>query len=346
MITRRPVTPPAHPVARHTNASLQGLRGLAAFTVMMYHMHFMSAKVGFTQACTASWAENVGPYAVLLFFCISGYLIVGSLTRHGDLKKFAFNRIARLYPLFLILHLIIFMLGPWMGYEWMGSLRHDGWAYAGHFISNLALLPGITTLPIAQKNAWSLSYEALFYILVGTLFTGYKRWSTPLGKATCIIGLITCIIACYVQSRMIFFGMGALVWWLDEKGHLKMPTGGPFGLLCGILGLALLSTGHYWLTTLAVIPFFIDVVRQTGWLKPVLTSQFMGWLGKISYSLYLLHPFVLDPLRRLGLHLADHYGPALVHSLFIVTGSILAIACAALSHELIEQRLTKWLVRR
>jgi len=69
-------------------------------------------------------------------------------------------------------------------------------------------------------------------------------------------------------------------------------------------------------------------------------------LGKISYSLYMVHPFILDPLRRVGRTLADSWGNAQVHSAFVVLGIVLAVIVAAISHELIEVRLTRYLLRR
>lgn len=344
-MTALPPQPPSKPEGR-SNASIQGLRGAAAFTVMMFHMHYMSAKVGFTTANHTRWAESVGPYAVLLFFCISGYLIVSTLCKHGDLRRFALNRATRVYPLFLLLHLVMFALGPWFNYEWMGELKHDGWAYAGHFFSNLLFLPGLLDLPIAQKNAWSLSYEAGFYLLVGTIFAGSMKRHTWVGRLMFWLGWLACGEACVLEPRMIFFAVGVFVWWLDRQGGLNWPSTGPLSLIGCVAGLYLYSTDHVWLCSLAVFPFFVDVVRQSGWVAPVLQTRLMTWLGKISYSLYLIHPFILDPLRRVGVRLSHIWGPATVHSMFIATGALLAIAAAALTHELIEVRLTRRLAGR
>jgi peptidoglycan/LPS O-acetylase OafA/YrhL len=93
---------------QQVNQSIQGLRGAAALSVMLVHVHFMAANAGLTHLVEAPWIDDIGPYAVMLFFCISRY---------------ARNRFARIYPLFLILHLIVFSVGPAMNYEWMAQLR-------------------------------------------------------------------------------------------------------------------------------------------------------------------------------------------------------------------------------
>lgn len=346
MSPSRPEPSAEHQSGQRVNASIQGLRGAAAFAVLLFHMHYMSAKVGFTEANHQAWAESVGPFSVLLFFCISGYLIVSTLTRHGDLRRFALNRATRVYPLFLILHLVMFACGPWMNYEWMGELRENGLAYLGHFASNLFFLPGMLDLPIAQKNAWSLSYEAGFYLLVGTIFAGIQRKGHLSGKLLFIFGWLACIEACILEPRLSFFAVGALVWWLDKKGVLRWPSTGPLSLLGCALGLYLYSIDQVWLSTFAVFPFFVDVVRQSGWISAILSTRLLNWLGKISYSLYLIHPFVLDPLRRVGVKLSLVWGGSIVHSLFIIVGAATALLIAAIAHELIEVRLTRRLAGR
>jgi peptidoglycan/LPS O-acetylase OafA/YrhL len=336
---------PASPKPNH-NACIQGLRGAAAFAVVMYHLHYMSAKGGFTEASKDICFANVGPYAVLLFFCISGYLIADTLCRHGDLQRFAINRVARIYPLFFVLHLVMFSLGPWMNYEWMGQLRNDLAGYGLHFMSNLLLLPGMIDLPLAQKNAWSLSYEVAFYLLAGTIYAGGRRWGTGMGTVLWILGWIACVEACVLHAEFAFFAIGTLVWWLQRRGSLNWRGLGPLSLLAGAAGLFCLGSGSIWLSALLVLPFFADVARQSGWASAILRTRLMNWLGKISYSLYLVHPFILDPLRRVGHILADSWGNAQVHGAFVVLGVVLAVVAAAISHELIEVRLTRYLLRR
>lgn len=338
------MTPPptAHPSDVGQKTGIQGLRGLAATMVLLFHLHCMSAKAGFTGLSTSPWLENLGIYSVLLFFCISGYLIVGTLTRHRDLRRFALNRVLRIYPVFLILHLIMFGLGPWMNYEWMGALRDSPTAYVRHFLSNLLFLPGLTQMPIAQKNAWSLSYEAAFYIMAAGLAYAGRRWSLSLPLK--VAGLLLVCFGAYLNDEyFVFFMLGALVFWLEQKGRLptlKIPA---LGILSGIAGLYLFSLGKTWAALPAVLLFFIEVVRQRGWLARLLSSRGCLWLGQISYSLYLVHPFILDPWRRLLIKISSGWPEGLSNLVFCCFGAFLAVTVAAISHEMIEVRLTRFL---
>lgn len=323
------------------NPCLQGLRGAAAFAVLIYHIHYMSAKAGLTTASQNPLAQNTGPFAVLIFFGISGYLIIGSLLRHQDVRRFALNRVLRIYPLFLLLHLVMFSVGPVLGYEWMGRLRGDPWGWIAHFFSNLLFLPGLTALPIAQKNAWSLSYEAAFYLIAGALFIAVQRRHTWHGRCLLVLALLACWEAIAFESRLVFFGVGVLVWWLDDRKLIRWPSMGPLSLVCLLAGMFACSHEWYLTAAVAMLPVLMDIVQRKGWLSPALGSRTMGWLGQISYSLYLVHPFVLDPLRRLSLRLGEAFGPQIAHMSFVLMGVPVALAVAALAHQWIEVKLTR-----
>ena len=88
---------------------------------------------------------------------ISGYVINASLLRHGDVVSFAIDRVARIYPVFLAVHLGIFTVGPLIGYKFFHGLGLIEWAY--QFASNVLFLLGVFNLPLAQIVAWSLIYS-------------------------------------------------------------------------------------------------------------------------------------------------------------------------------------------
>src|SRR6185503_6263585 len=101
-----------------------------------------------------------------------GYVIFGALCREPSMARFLIKRGQRIYPTFLVPHLLWFTLGPALGVGWLAQTDTLGWL--AHFLSNLIFLPGVFDLPIAQGVAWTLSYEVTFY-LVATLGVGLAR---------------------------------------------------------------------------------------------------------------------------------------------------------------------------
>ena len=111
--------------------SVQGLRGIAALSVLMDHFYDMPKggmydipDPGFLPPLWL-WLQsviNVGGHGVELFFMISGFLIPASLVRHGSLPQFFFDRVLRIMPVFVVLHLALFSIGPMVGYKFFRGI--------------------------------------------------------------------------------------------------------------------------------------------------------------------------------------------------------------------------------
>ena len=339
------------------NLSLHGLRGLAAFLVLIFHIEMMGGHGGFwPELPKLHWIKETGPLAVRLFFFISGFLIVSSLSRNGNLKRFFVNRLLRVFPLFVILHLVMFTLGPLMNYHWvgegagdgMGRLLHDPVAWVGHFFSNLFLLPGLLELPIAQQNSWSLSYEFVFYGVAAFMVHHQRKMADSISsRALWYLSWLGVGWACFHDHAWTYFVGGVGVWWVIRHFSFRLNGLGPLDLLALVFGFWLFLVDQWVPAVLVLSFFFASVVQETGWTSRLLQTSVMGFLGKISYSLYLVHPFALDALRRL-LHFGtpDHGPVAHAAPLFWVVGPCIAIAASWVTYELVEKRLTQWLKSR
>ena len=94
---------------RERNLVMEGLRGVLALMVMLIHVFKMAAKVGLIAPIPGRVLEFLGPYRACVFFSLSGYLAYQTLHRNPDARRFAWRRGARIYPLFLVLHVILFI---------------------------------------------------------------------------------------------------------------------------------------------------------------------------------------------------------------------------------------------
>jgi peptidoglycan/LPS O-acetylase OafA/YrhL len=78
----------------------------------------------------------------------------------------------------------------------------------------------------------------------------------------------------------------------------------------------------------------------------LLDSPLLQYLGKISYSLYLVHPFALYPLQAFGAKFfAAGVNPWLLWAGFVAIGVPVAIVASALSYRFIEVALRRRLDR-
>jgi peptidoglycan/LPS O-acetylase OafA/YrhL len=338
-----PVTPP------EWNTTIQGLRGFCALIVIISHTYLMGYTAGFfpriPNDLVHSYVSNLGGFGVEIFFCISGYLILQSLLKYGKVGRFLVNRAIRIYPVFVALHLVMFTLGPLIHYEWMGDLLHSPVRYGLHFFSNLFFLPGIFPLPLAQKNAWSLSYEFAFYLLAGLFFgtLQYRRKApllgTPLLLALCAFtgGLL------FLRARGFFFLVGVFLFFLEGR-KVRLPYRSwqaPLGFVFLVLSFTsnALSFTASWLFGFL---FFYYIVTEEGLFSAMLRLPAFRFLGMVSYSLYLVHPFVIFPLRAVFMRV--HVLPqnsVLAYLTFVSLSLVLAVSAASLFYYALEVGFTR-----
>lgn len=261
----------------------------------------------------------------------------------------------------------------------MGTLKYGSLDYFQAFFANLLFLPGIFDLPIAQKNAWSLSFEALFYVLAGLAWqtSTMQRGNV---KNLCS-GALAAIVAIFIYHRTFgaFFLIGVGCYFIQKLSH---HTGAEFASLYSaepIPAVQKLSSSHRWgLSSLASVSirsvrqlpstyrlglpslviaaiafayhpsisipfmsiFFFEVAQEEAFSAQILRVPAMQFLGTISYSLYLIHPFAMDLVRSIAIKVALGY--SLMGKLtLIIFGPMASILIAWISYQLIERKLTK-----
>ena len=145
-------------------ARLDGLRGVAACLVAFaYHPQELFAAGAFASAGpVVAWFHTWGWTFVDLFFLISGYLFAhvylgaDKLRTPADVADFAVARIARLYPLHLLMLLATGLL-------FWGKPENTPLAFAAHLVMLQAFVAPVAHTFVGP--AWSLSVEVICYVL-------------------------------------------------------------------------------------------------------------------------------------------------------------------------------------
>jgi peptidoglycan/LPS O-acetylase OafA/YrhL len=318
-------TPPPQPGGRIR--SLDGLRGVAAVVVLLHHWLLIARP---SLEGTLSWAIisqspvkllTAGNEAVLVFFVLSGLVVVLPVFRAGfSWMGFLSARVVRLYgPVIaaLLLSVVLILLVPrdpstMPEGSWMAETHAGGVSWPA-FFAQATLVPRQYPL---DNPLWSLHWELLYSILLPfatALALLVRRWALTAVFVCCALSLTGRIVE---QSELLYFPiflmgtimaarMPDLLAWVERpRARWFMPL---FAALSVILLIASWlarpfapsgSELSHVLWALAAPGAAGVVVVSLAWAPAIrlFETRVIQWLGRISFSLYLVHVPILATL--------------------------------------------------
>ncbi|WP_295768815.1 acyltransferase [uncultured Mucilaginibacter sp.] len=280
---------------------LDSLRGVAAIMVMIMHIWetlivTFPAEINGNIKTTLNYLIldflNFGKIGVGAFFFVSGYVIPYSLIGK-NLQTFAISRLFRLYPAYWFsLLLFVFVAG-------MPPLIQ--------LLGNLTMLQKFLGIEDLIGVYWTLQIELIFYAVCAMMFY-FNKLEKPvfIYNATIFLLIVSLIMA-------------ALRYYMDKK----LPVALPLGLSIMFIGLIIRNLHTHnnnnkaifkvvtlfigFLLPICFLAYNKDYGFNEKWykyftsyvlaLEMFLIFNYKNWFntillffGRISYSLYLLHP--------------------------------------------------------
>ena len=318
------MTPP--PPSRAFFHALESLRGIAALGVVLVHIAF-----AWTFPFYDFGLIRNGYLMVDVFFVLSGFVIChsyGSRIETGqDAARFVWVRFGRLYPLHLTFLFVFlgFEVAKYIGetqYSLMAHSRAFTSNNAFSFLSNLLLIQGLGIHDKDTYNlpAWSISTEFYAYIIFAAslllfktrvamvLISGlliFASITLDSGKLDhhifrCVEGFFVGVITyhCYEAWPQRYFAKLKHKWHMDSPGIFSFAGVMIFVAMKGGSGIDTLI-----LPLVAVLILSIAATPK-GRLNTILEVAPLRWVGKVSYSIYMVHMAVIWSLAqvlRLGL---------------------------------------------
>lgn len=350
-------------------ACIDALRGLAALSVVLFHLASM------TQLALPPWLGPVrshGWLGVNLFFVLSAFTLFHSgYLRRGEqyagLRFFVrrFFRIAPLFYLMLAVHLAI--------KRWHYGLVPE----AGEVLVNVGFLFNFSSQRFLSLvwAGWSIGTEMAFYALLPLLLAVVDS----LRRALVLVGLALLTFGSYVAlvntdrladlslytsivTQAPVFAIGIVAFFLYRRfvagrqarpGLLAASLLVVFAMLTWLLlrqevnlrRPASLLQLYLWAGNFALLLLGLALHSPS-----LLVNGCTRFLGRISYSLYLVHPVVIFSLRSVFAHLAGLDLPnGLAFALGVAVTLLVLVPLAAVSYHLIEEpgmRLGRRLIGR
>lgn len=302
-------------------ASLDAVRAIAALGVIAVHLYQLFLLYGID----VSWGR-AGDAGVQVFFVLSGYLIASSVLRVPDFSRrsFAIRRAARILPLYYVSMVIALVLvdpGPLLSTAGRADV-----------LVHLLLLQSVSDgMRYSIVGVWwTLSIEWLFYIwmvLVGPKFRqGMVGWG--IAAAMVVLGPLWRHVAWEPNSNYLVqqlpgaadqFGIGMLLALATQASWYRQGTirtwarnvGAVIAVVVLPVMLWIYHDHHatYWRNTrlitfwplvfsVGVAALLLFLLAGHGTADRIAERCGMAALGRISYGLFLMHPFVIGELAQ------------------------------------------------
>lgn len=292
-------------VGRRQYQTLDGLRGVAALSVVVLHTpHFFGG-----------WNLPYSFLSVDLFFVLSGFVLAAAYEarlRSGIMTAGSFFRIRliRLYPLYLLGTLLGVPVAL-MALKYGGNGLSVDWSLR-LFMASLPLSILMLPMPTAGSDGflypfnpvlWSIFFE----IVVNLLYAWSVKPLADTRKLIALVGVSAAALVAYAvqadtlnagatwftfmggASRMMFsFFCGVLIYRFRRPGRIHSSS---LALMLLALLLLVLGVPHTNLSAIAaVLLLFPAIALLASSVEPGKALQrTFGWLGGTSYAVYALH---------------------------------------------------------
>lgn len=334
------------------NAATHGLRGIASLLVFYAHLlggtaeHIYADDLFYVELVRGPW--NVGVWGVELFFTISGFVILPSIMRYS-LKDFAERRFLRLYPLFFVLSVV---------YVALNALTN---AYPDSnnvltVVSGFLFLNLVTGTEQLTPNAWSLTYEVMFYALAALSFHFIFR-----KRIWIVAAALLAISALFiVRYPMALFFVGGMIIRIAYDREIRPPAWAV--IVCEVVLAVIwiylaanfresfdrdfITTPYAWGLLVSTVAYFYFAVQPESLSTRIARTAPIAYLGTVSYSLYLVHPYTYFAARNL-FDRFDMFTPDWFTSmlLFFAVTTPITLICTHWAHKLFEIGPYRWYFR-
>ncbi len=180
------------------NNSFDVVRLIAALSVLVSHFY---GNTGSADPLDGFWGtdEDLGGFAVLVFFGISGYLITESILKGASVRFYVTSRLLRIYPALLACLGVCILAGIFLT---RSSLNQYFWAQNSQFFfgnvfpffwKEQRFLPGVFVPPWDAMNAplWTIKYELACYMVALAAFLFPQSWRRYVFAALCVLAVCT-----------------------------------------------------------------------------------------------------------------------------------------------------------
>jgi len=324
---------------------VDALRGLAILGVVLVHTN-QYGRPSLTPVLNEVAAA--GSRGVQLFFLISAFTLFLSLNNSvrkesNPIRNFFIRRFFRIAPMYIIANFYyLFQYDITIGPHF-----NEGQATLMNLIANITLLHGFNPYwaSVIVPGGWTIGVEMIFYIIIPFLFMKIKKIEHAFGFF--LISLLFKILFeftirkvtnieldplsqrylfYYFPSQLPVFALGILMYFFIRDAHQTSVSGWML-LSLSVMVLIQLTIGFSFISShiLFGIAFLLLSVGLSKLPIKLIVNPIIIYLGRISFSMYLVHFAVLYWLTQINFidFFSNGYANYSVRFLFVLSITIL-----------------------
>ncbi len=345
-------------------AFIDALKAMASQLIVLHHLAFygpLSEAMHRAAPALFGWLASEARIAVQVFLVIGGFLAAKSLAPEGVLAApNPLEQIKKRYfklTLPFIVAVLVGMLFAALARQLFVDDAIPAAPTLWQFLSHAALLHGVLGFDSLSAGVWYVAIDfQLFALLLLTLWvarqSGAHAGNLPLWAVReRFVGLLLvaglALLSVFHFNRqaewdnwaIYFFGayaLGALAFWASRRSNSPV----------WLVGIGIVVLIALWLDfrprilVALLTALALGAAYRQGWLEYWPRSTLLAWLGKISYSVFLIHFPLLLVINGIFAHFPAR--TPVVALAFAAIAWIGSITAGALFYRYVESRAEKW----
>lgn len=323
---------------------IDALKAIAAMLVLLNHFSSygpLAAAARDAFPDLSGWLFDYGRMAVQVFLVIAGFLAARGLSAHGEaLADFPLPLIWKRYLRLVVPYLAAIGLAiaaAAIADHWMDDNAIPDRATFKQWLAHALLLQSLLGFESLSAGVWYIAIDfQLFALMALLLWAGrIRRLAPALVISTALASLFWFNRDASWDNWAIYFfgsyGLGAAAWWASERKQLSASW---LGVIATVVIAALIVDFRLRIALALSVALLLGFSRRNGFLERWPESATLAFLGRISYSIFLVHFPILLLVNGLYTKLEWASPASAIFALFFALTA--AIGAATLFYRWIE----------
>ncbi|WP_354684353.1 acyltransferase [Cupriavidus necator] len=332
---------------------IDALKAISSQLIVLHHLAFygpMSDAAYRLAPGLVDWLYDYARIAVQVFLVISGFLAARSLAPEGrlEIRQPALAVLWRRYQKLVVPYAVAILLsiaGAAVARQWMVHESIPAPPQLLQFLAHVALLHNVLDVDALSAGVWYVAIDLQLFALLLAALWGARALAR--GQMAARAGASIGIVAVLAVASLFWFnrdaawdiwavyffgayGMGALAYWASHPGRSSMAL-----LVLGAVVLAALIVDFRLRIAVALATALVLAIsRRGGWMERWPQARAVGFFGRISYSVFLVHFPVCLLVNALVSSLAP--GQPVLNALGMVAAWMLSNVAGALFYRYVE----------